>query len=182
MALKYQSSEIAQFILSDLDRQLLPVRITTDTSTPGQLSLNLGYFDESWTVTFEDIGDQPPKTVIGNTNLVDLFDLFMIQNEIPSFRESDLHNCLVLIKDFYSIVSSGRDVSCWRSISDNPPKVDGHYCLGQFEGNKLISCQLVEWGSGQWLLEEQHIGVGPYTHWFNDISKLFYINRLLNEH
>jgi len=176
MTLLYQESEIDQFILSDIDRGLHPVRVITDTSEPAKLTIELNYFDEKWKICFSDFGDQLTtiSEVVNNTELLDLFDIVMVQNEIPEYREEDLVNCLTLIKEYYAIVKKGFDISGWRELKTTKPMVGNIYCLGKLRDDALSEVFLAELKDDGWYHDGHKLDVSDMTHWYDDVTRNFY--------
>ena len=142
MAVSFEPSDRAEFILSDFSRDLRPVRVIFDGSEGRGLRITLEYFQDIWVADFEDVSALEPFYLVYRYDLLDLFDLFMISNDITSVRQEALLGSLCLLKEYAEIRVKELDKPGWRQLS-NLPEATGRYMVGRFDGDELAEVTLI---------------------------------------
>jgi hypothetical protein len=171
MSLLCQPSEKVELIISDVERGLLPVRVHFDGTETNSLVLSLGYFAETWSVVFSDIGLFDPFQLIYRFEILDLFDFFVISNDLTVEREGALLGCLTLLKEYSKIRTFDLDRPGWRRFDKQFPVASGRYFVGVFEDANLCSVSLSDFDASEMTWKEAITGDKKPTHWLDTVGE-----------
>jgi len=164
MAVTFEPSDRMEFVLSDKSRNLHPVRVIFDGSRANTMRVSLEYFQDLWSVDFDDVEDLEPFHLIYRIELLDLFDLFSINSVVDEFRQKDLLGCLCLLKEFAEIRINETDRPGWREMTEQNPEDSGAYIVGGFSEGSIDRVDLADFDAekGEWLSVGDSI-----THWLD---------------
>ena len=165
MAVLYEPSDRIEFILSDLPRNMGPFRIAFDGTAGNTLTIAIEQFGHTWSAEFLDVDHIDPFELIYRYDLLDLFDLYSIQNAVEFAHQERLLSGLCLLKEYAEVRVTESDRPGWRDFDEASPTVTGKVMVAVFEEGEIDQVGLAhfdaetgEW-SGDW------IGA---THWLDE--------------